>query len=59
MILQILKILLIIHISIFAVFILIAYVYDEFCNLELIDFRKQGNDLETGWKIKKNKEKNG
>ncbi|HLC55789.1 MAG TPA: hypothetical protein VJJ23_00975 [Candidatus Nanoarchaeia archaeon] len=59
MILEILKILLVLHIFIFAVFRLIAYVYDEFFNRELISLREKGYDVETGWKIKKHKDQNG
>lgn len=59
MILGILKTLLVIHIFIFAAFRLIAYVYDEFFNKELINLREKGYDVETGWKIKKHKDQNG
>ena len=61
MIIQVLKILLVAFVFTFAAFELVALVYKRFFNKKLIEFREQGNDLETGWKIKKiqERDKNG
>ena len=61
MIIQILKGILVAIVFSYAAFGLISFFYDRFFNKKLMELRKVGYDLETGWKMKriKEKEKNG